>query len=382
MARNAIETNISYDDERKTYYVTLNWGKNSEGKYEKTTVTTGNKREARKILAEHKKKMAAGTAMPPVKETLSSAVETYIEYKALKLAATTVYGYRNILKNHIKPYFKEKKIQSVSVQDIQNYIVAKLQGGLSMSSVKKHLELLRSVFADAYRKQLIPFNPFDRLERVTKSAKRKKCLNAAEIATLCESVKDTQLELPVTLAAYLGLRRGEVLGLRWCDIDFDKNILRVENTRTKAGGEVIEKEPKTEKSKRVLVMPMQVVAALHRAKERQTEIRQKHKNYHDSDYVFTRHDGTPFKPNYLSDCFHEHLKKLGIEEIRFHDLRHSFASIANQAGIPITEISSAMGHSSPSVTYSVYTHEFTKEKEEAVNAVAMQIARAQMAAQD
>ena len=149
MARNAIETNISYDDERKTYYVTLNWGKNSEGKYEKTTVTTGNKREARKILAEHKKKMAAGTAMPPVKETLSAAVESYVEYKSLKLAATTIYGYRNILKNHVEPYFKERKIQSISVQDIQNYIVAKSQSGLSMSSIKKHLELLKGyIFQD------------------------------------------------------------------------------------------------------------------------------------------------------------------------------------------------------------------------------------------
>ena len=198
---------------------------------------------------------------------------------------------------------------------------------------------------------------------------------------LCESVKNTQLELPVTLASYLGLRRGEVLGLRWRDIDFEKNILRVNNTRTKAGGNVIEKEPKTEKSKRVLVMPAQVVEVLLNEKTRQVEIRKKHQNYYDNDYIFTKHDGTPFKPNYLSACFRKHIEKLGIEEIRFHDLRHSFASIANQAGIPITEISSAMGHSSPSVTYSVYTHEFTKEKKEAVNAVAMQIERAQMAAQ-
>jgi len=141
--------------------------------------------------------MAAGTAMPPVKETLSAAVENYIEYKALKLAATTIYGYRNILKNHVKPYFKEKKIQSVSVQDIQNYIVAKSQSGLSMSSIKKHLELLKSVFADADRKQMIPINPFDRLERVTKSVKYThgvKVIKRSDIYPYCFLPKEGGIE--------------------------------------------------------------------------------------------------------------------------------------------------------------------------------------------
>ena len=100
------------------------------------------------------------------------------------------------------------------------------------------------------------------------------------------------------------------------------------------------------------------------------------KNQAMTDYVAFMDNGRPFKPNYLSECFRNHLLSNGYKAIRFHDLRHSFASIANDAGISMNEISSAMGHSNISTTSEIYTHEFSKTKTKAVNAVSQCISQA------
>lgn len=109
MARRKVEKNIAYDDERKLYYVTLSYGKGADGKYKKSTVTAHTKSEAKTILKEHQRKKAAGTATPPAKDTLADVTKAYIDYKSLSLAVSTIYGYTNIWKNHIEPYFGKKK---------------------------------------------------------------------------------------------------------------------------------------------------------------------------------------------------------------------------------------------------------------------------------
>ena len=380
MARRKVEKNIAYDDERKLYYVYLTYGKDAAGKYRREAKTASSKREAQQILRRHNKAKEAGIAVMPAKNTLVAAVEAFIDYKALDLAKTTIYGYKHIFENHIKSYFKDMPIQAVTLQHLQDYRVAKTKE-LSANTIGKHFALLHSVFKDAYRKQLISRNPVDLLDPIKKETKKKICLNAAEIAALCGSVKGTKLEVPVILAVYLGLRRGEICGLRWIDIDFGQGLLHVRNTRTKAGGTVIEKEPKTEKSERTLWMPEEVVETLQRALGEKREVQRKHKRYIDTGYVVTKQDGSAFSVNYISESFLNRLRKQGLPTCRFHDLRHSFASIANSAGIPMTEISATMGHSNLSTTYTVYTHELTSSREIAVNAVAQEIQKAQASAE-
>jgi len=377
MGRKSVEKNISKDTERNIYYVCLNWGKGSDGKYHKTYETTSNLKEARRILKRHQEERASGKAVLPVRETLVTFVDEFIKYKELSLAATTIYGYKKIFMNHIKPYFGEELIQSVTPQVRQNYVIQKREQGLSMATINKHLALLRSVLEDAARKQIIARNPVNLLERPKVKKAQRIFLDTAEVAALLLSVKGTCLELPVTLAVYLGMRRGEVLGLRWSDIDFEGGILQISSTRTKAGGNVIVKDPKTDKSRRAFKMPQEVKMVLWQAKQKKDEVKRKFKGYDTSDYVVTRHDGKPFSPNYLSDLFHQHVLKTGMKHVRFHDLRHAFASIANNAGVPMAAISSAMGHSNMGVTSSVYVHDFMSLQETAVNAVAQSIAQAQ-----
>ena len=368
MSRIKVEKNIAWDDKRECYYVTLNYGKGQDGKNKKEQVTCSSKKEARAILKEHLKKMEAGTAVIPVKDTLADFTKAFIDYKATTLEKSTIYGYTNIWKNHIVPYFGNKQIQDVSAKDIQDYISAKASSGLSMTTVKKHIALLYSVFKNAYMTRLVNENPLDRLERVKAKAEKFECMNSLEIARLCQSTKGTQLELPVMLAAYMGLRRGEILGLKWEHIDFETSTISIENTRTMVGKNVIEKAPKTEKSTRQLHLADPLIPVLLEQLAKQ----KKHRNAC-TDFVVTMDNGHPFKPNYLSESFHTHLLKNEMKLVRFHDLRHSFASIANESGMLMNDISSAMGHSSISVTSGIYTHEFSKKKIKAVNAVAMSI---------
>ena len=364
MSRNNVEKNIAWDNVRNCYYVTLNYGKDNDGKYIKNTVTCKSKREARIILREHHKKMEAGTAVLPAKDTLADCVRTYIDFKETMLSQSTIYGYRNICNNHIVPFFKNKRIQEITTRDIQAYITAKMKSNLSASSVKKHIALLYSVFKNAYNARLVNENPIDRLERMKAKSSKLDCMNTQEIAELCLSVDGTQLEIPVLLACYLGLRRGEILGLKWEHIDFVHATLTVDNTRTMVGSNIIEKLPKTERSLRQLHLDSYLVQVLLAHKNRQSKTL-------DHDYVVTMKNGKPFKPNYLSEAFHKHLLKHNMKLVRFHDLRHSFASIANAGGTPMNAISAAMGHSNISVTSGIYTHEFSTKNTTAVTAVAM-----------
>lgn len=370
MARKRVDKNIAFDDERKLFYVTLSFGKGPDGKYKKSTVTAHTKSEAKAILKEHQKKKAAGTATPPIKDTLADVTKAYIDYKSLSLAVSTIYGYRNIWKNHIAPYFGKKKIQDVTAKDIQDYASVTARSGLSPNTVKKHIDLLSAVFQNAYMNRMVTENPIERMERFKTKKVAKKCMNSSELRVLFETLSGSNLRIPVMLAACLGLRRGEVLGLKWEHIDFEHRVLSVENTRTKVGDQIVEKQPKTEKSIRQLALSDELVSALYEHKKEQAKRRECSHAYLVTDYVVTMENGKPFSPNYLSDSFQCHLKKYGFRQVRFHDLRHSFASIANEAGASMYEISSAMGHSNIGVTSSIYTHEFSQTKAKAVNAVA------------
>lgn len=349
MGRKTVEKNIAKDDKRDVYYITLYYGTDESGKKVKKTKTASSLREARRIRNEHNRKRAAEELVMPVEDTLSKYISDYIDYKAMTKAESTIYGYRVILNKHLTPYFKSAKLQEITPQLLQSYIIAKTQEGLSMATIKKHIDLLKSVFQDACKKDILAKNPVDRIEPLSPPKADIKCLNASELITVLDSLKDTTLECPVRLAACLGLRRGEVLGLKWSDINFEKAELTVARSRTQVGNTNIEKDPKTERSKRTLTLTPTLLDSLKRQKAWQDEKRSSKYYFEENDYVVTTSTGKPYDCTYLSTCFSEHMTKLGFKDIHFHSLRHTFASLANEAGTSMSDISSAMGHTNINV---------------------------------
>jgi integrase len=193
---------------------------------------------------------------------------------------------------------------------------------------------------------------------------------AIELRGFLEHVEVERLAALWMLAASTGMRRGEVLGLRWIDVDLDRARVAVRQTLVVAGREVVTSEPKTSRGRRSIALDPRTVA-LRGWRVAQLEERLAWGSaYRDSGLVFTREDGTALHPEWLSDAFAWRIKQTGLPPIRFHDLRHTHASLGLAAGVPIKVMSERLGHSTSSFTADAYQHATPALEEQAAATVA------------
>lgn len=229
----------------------------------------------------------------------------------------------------------------------------------------KHHNLLTNTLNAAERQEYITKNPMRAVSPPKKRQREAKFYTPEQLGVLLAKAVGTRLELPMFICAYLGLRRGELCGLRWSDVDLEHHTITIENTRTQAGKKEIEKGTKTASSTRTLYLPDTLCDMLKAAKEHQQACRATYKNT-----VIVMEDGRPFRPNYLSELFGKFLADNDLPKIVLHELRHTFASLSNQAGIPAYNIGKALGHSTPATTQKIYTHLLDQTHTQAVEGVA------------
>ena len=380
MARISRERNISYDDVRKKFYVNLDYGVDESGQRRKSVKTFGTIQDARKALAKFEADKTYGTAVAPKKTT----VEEWLLYwlnsiVKLNREETTIYAYDNIVKNHLIPGLGSIQIQKLTAKNIQEYYTKKLaseSGGKKMSTntVKKHHALLKTALSFAVKQEVIYRNPADNVEPPKYVQPSKSFYDAQTLAKLFKLCEGTRLEVPIKLAGYLGMRREEICGLKWECIDFENSLIIIKSARTTAGSKIILKGTKTEKSARVLFAPNDLIEVLERTK-RDQEAKQKSlgDGYSATGFVFQWENGIPYRPNYLSELFTKFLKDNDMPKIVFHELRHTFASIANANGISMFDIGKALGHSTPSTTGKIYTHLLDTNNKEAIIKIAESI---------
>jgi integrase len=232
--------------------------------------------------------------------------------------------------------------------------------------------VLRRALKDAVRSNLVTRNVAELVDPPRVPRKQIKTWSAREVRTFLDHVKDDRLYAAYVLAATTGMRRAEVLGLRWQDVDLEIGRVSVSQTLVVVNGyEVQFSEPKTARGRRMVALDEQTLAAIREQRERQMFERALWAEaYEDEDLVFAREDGTPIHPDSFSDAFWRNVAAAKLPRIRFHDLRHTHATLALAAGVHPKVVSERLGHASVAFTLDTYSHAIPAMQETAASLVA------------
>jgi integrase len=194
-------------------------------------------------------------------------------------------------------------------------------------------------------------------------------LSPQEARALLAVAADDRLYAAYVLALLLGLRRGELLGLRWSAVDLRRGTLRVQVSLQRVGGQLAFTSPKTRRSRRAMPLPRAVVKVLREHKQRQAVERAEAELWADEDLVFATSIGTPIEPRNLSRHFEALRERAKLRKVRFHDLRHGCASLLFELGVPLRMVMEILGHSQISTTSDIYTHVMPAQYREVADAL-------------
>ena len=359
MARKKIEPNISYDEERERYYVYMDYGVDEAGSRVRRYKTFPNLNAARKALKEFHAERAVSQSVTPRTLTLSDWLEYWMkEVIGPNRAATTLYGYRKIIENHLDPALGNVPLQKLTPRHLQGYYTALMRDkGLSPNTVRRHHDLLSAALHAAVRQDILLRSPTERVEPPKTTQPEIGYYGPSELKELYFLAQGTWLEVIVKLAGSLGLRREEICGLRWDCVDFQQRKIHICQARTAAGALIVEKETKTRSSTRVLYMTDDLYYVLKRERARQAENRLLlGPRWKDTGLVAVNRTGQPYSPNALSLAFTRFIQKHHLPKLTLHGLRHTFATVASAQGAPLFDIGKTLGHSTPSTTGRIYTH--------------------------
>lgn len=344
------------------------------GKTQKKWISTGlhvkgNKRIAENMLAEARRTFVT----PDDKEELKKSADmAFIDFMKLWLSIakstiklTTYSSYESITNKIIIPYFKDYNLTLSEVEPyhIQGFYLKQLER-VSANTVIRYHSVIHRAFKYAVKTRLISSNPVDLVDRPKKEVFRGSFYSEEEIKELFEAARGTKMELPVMMASFYGLRRSEIIGLKWDAFDFVENTITIKHTLTSCiiDGKkqlVAADTTKTKSSMRTLPLVPQFREILLKRLENQKEWRRvcgKSYNKEYLDYVCVDEMGNLLEPEYVTQNFASLLKKNELRHIRFHDLRHTCASLLLKNGVPMKQIQEWLGHSDFSTTANIYAH--------------------------
>ena len=355
--------------EKKGYfYAVLNYTDafgNRKTKWIKTGLPVkGNKKKAEAFLQEQRRLFVQD--VPSSNDMLfADFMEQWLEIVKTSIAVPTYASYCNMVKKVISPYFREKGItlKGLTAKDIQDFYLKQLER-VSAASVIHYHSNIHKALKYAVKLDLIPGNPADKVERPRKEKFVASFYDADEINKLFEIAKGTKLEMPILFGAFYGLRRSEAIGLKWEAIDFEADTITIKHTVTSVNLDgkhilVPQDTTKTKSSRRTLPLVPFVKERLLSLQEEQKENRRlcgRCYNREFEGYICVNEVGDLIKPEYVSSRFGEFLEENGMRRIRFHDLRHSCASLMLSSGVPMKQIQEWLGHSDFSTTANIYAH--------------------------
>ncbi|MCZ6666655.1 MAG: site-specific integrase [Gammaproteobacteria bacterium] len=325
----------------------------------------GTKKEAEAKLAATLTEINEGTFVDASRVTFGDFARRWIETSpAARVSVKTLEGYSDILRVQLVPTLGPIRIQDITYDDIE-LLYAQLAktghrngGGLAPQTIRHVHALLSQIMRSALKKRLIHSNPMEVVENVPVVERPAiVVLDEHQLHTLLRSLKGTKLYAPSLLAASTGMRRGEVLALRWRDIDFADQTLTVTQSLEESRSGLRFKQPKTQSSRRPIALPDSVVGVL--IEHRRTQAEQRIAlglGRDDNDLVFTTVDGRTRIPRNFTRDFSKAVKATGLPAITFHGLRHTHITHLLKAGVPVKVVSERVGHANISITLQTYAH--------------------------
>ncbi|MBN2462361.1 MAG: site-specific integrase [Dehalococcoidia bacterium] len=353
---------------KNSYTIALNLGRDpATGKRKQQWISVkGTKKEAEKRLGELLHQLDTGTFMKPGKTTLAEFLERWLkDYAWPNLAPRTAEGYEHIIRRHLIPALGSMTLTQLKPEHLQRYYSEKLltgrcdgKGGLRSKTVRHHHVTLHDALESAVKWGLLSRNPADAVDPPRCQRSEMHTMNEDDIHTLLEAAKSTPYYALFYLALYTGMRRSELLALRWCDIDL--LLCQVYVTRTLhqlRDGSIVYRAPKSAKGRRMIALSPSAAVVLREHKEKQELTRDMLGiPLKDDDLVFSQLDGKPLLPDTVTHAWIKLVRRTGLEGIRLHDARHSHASLMLKQGTHPKIVQERLGHASIQITLDTYSH--------------------------
>lgn len=306
------------------------------------------------------------------RQALGQFLEHWLEdtVRPARRPATFV-SYSDTIKLHITPTLGRLPLSKVAPQHVQTLLNQKLNQGLSARYVTYIRAVLRIALNQARKWNLIVSNAAELVEPPRVERREIRPLAPAETRRLLDAVRGERLEALYSVALSLGLRRGEIMGFRWQDLDLEQGSLSVRQAVQRIRGQGMNfAPPKTERARRKVMLPVPLVSALRGHHIRQLEERLKAgSRWRESDLVFASSVGTPLEPRNLDRHFKRMLERAGLPDMRFHDLRHSAASLLLAQNVNPRTVMEILGHSRISMTLDTYSHVMPAAMREAADKI-------------
>jgi integrase len=303
-----------------------------------------------------------GTYSAPSRTTVREFLDTWHEGAKTELALTAWTNYGQIIRRNIKPYLGSKRLTDLSPLDIKKWHGQLLSDGradggpLAIASVKLAHRILHRALADAVRWNLVAVNPASATRAPRGEQKEMTVWRADEARRFLDAIANDRLVALWTLGLHTGLRRGELAGLRWSDVDLEGATLTVAQQRTTANYVIVVTTPKAKSQRQLLLAPATVVALKGHLTRQRVERLAVGPAWTDTGYVFVDEAGQPYHPQRYTKMFDQAVRRAGVPKIRLHDTRHTMATLALEAGVHPKVVQEQLGHSAIAVTMDTYSH--------------------------
>lgn len=359
----------SLQEKNGKFYMVLNTQVNGKRKLKwiSTGLTVkGNKRRAEQLLRETLQAYESGQKKATPDVLFGDYLRSWLDGVRRKVDEVTYQGYEVLALRQVVPWFEKRgvKLADVTLELLQEYVDEKASsgrkdgmGGLSPRSLRLHKNILFQTLTEAVKGGLLPSNPCQHVVLPKSVRYESHFYTADQLNQFFQAIRDEPLYPLLKITAIYGLRRSEVLGLKWDSIDFDAGTVTIRHTVSKVTKAVEKDKTKNATSYRSFPLTEEARTIFQTAQAEEKEKRRLcGRQYQENDYVFKWDDGRPYSPDYITKKFPALLKAHGMPHIRLHELRHSCASLLINAGFTLKDVQEWMGHADIKMTANIYGH--------------------------